>query len=123
MLNDIVIRPADIEGGIFLVHEVGREITGVAGVMRTKDGYELAHLWVEPGRIGSGIGRALLRAAADRAGKAGARELTFTCDPHTEGFYLRMGARRIGERESEAVPGRDLPRMRLDLTTGPDDDR
>ena len=32
-----------------------------------------------------------------------------------EGFYLRMGARRIGEEASEVVDGRQLPILLIDL--------
>jgi hypothetical protein len=32
-------------------------------------------------------------------------------DPHAEGFYLAMGAVRLGETPSESVRGRMLPMM------------
>ena len=37
-------------------------------------------------------------------------------DPHAEGFYRSIGARRIGTRLSESIPGRELPLFSIDLT-------
>jgi hypothetical protein len=34
-------------------------------------------------------------------------------DPFAEGFYLAMGAERIGEVASDALPGRMLPQLRV----------
>jgi hypothetical protein len=39
-------------------------------------------------------------------------------DPHAEGFYLAMGAQRIGQSESTVTPGRMLPLLRLVLDGG-----
>jgi hypothetical protein len=35
--------------------------------------------------------------------------LLIQSDPFAEGFYLRLGADRIGEVPSQALPGRVLP--------------
>ena len=34
-------------------------------------------------------------------------------DPNVEGFYLRMGARRVGSVASGSIAGRQLPRLEL----------
>ena len=36
-------------------------------------------------------------------------------DPNAEGFYLRCGAVRIGERESASIPRRMLPLFEIRL--------
>jgi GNAT superfamily N-acetyltransferase len=69
---------------------------------------------VLPGRIGDGVGTALLEAACAAAAGRGARTLGVASDPGAEGFYLRRGARRIGEVPSRPA-GRRLPLLRLDL--------
>jgi GNAT superfamily N-acetyltransferase len=58
---------------------------------------QLDHLWVRPSAMGRGLGRRLFEFAEEAALSAGARTLKVESDPHAEGFYLRMGARRCGE--------------------------
>mgnify|MGYP003693542487 CR=1 FL=1 len=43
------------------------------------------------------------------------RALIVVSDPNAEGFYLKMGCRRIGTRPSELEDGRQLPLLRLAL--------
>jgi GNAT superfamily N-acetyltransferase len=76
----------------------------------------LDHLWMEPAWMGRGIGRALLRHAMETARAQGAARLEIDSDPHAEEFYLRMGARRIGEVRAD-VDGvqRVLPRLEVAL--------
>jgi len=65
--------------------------------LRRKDTLvELVHLWVLPGWMRRGIGRALFRHAVERAKALGFQKVEIESDPNAEGFYLRMGARRVG---------------------------
>ena len=76
----------------------------------------LEHLWIRPECIGQGVGRALFEHAVRIAAAAGANVLLIDSDPHTEGFYQRMGARRVAEIPAD-VQGvaRVLPRLLLPL--------
>ena len=56
--------------------------------------------------MGQGVGRALWDAAVAVARTLPFDELRLAADPNAEAFYERMGARRIGEVESEVVNGR-----------------
>lgn len=89
----------------------------VIGVHRVVPGEPaiLEDLWLVPEAIGSGHGRRLWEHAVAIARSAGAGALELDADPNAVAFYERMGARRIGETPSRSVPGRALPRMRLDL--------
>ena len=58
---------------------------------------ELEHLWVLPEHMGLGLGRALFDHALGRAAALDAEVLGIEADPNAEGFYRRMGARRVGE--------------------------
>jgi hypothetical protein len=54
-------------------------------------------------------------------GVASAKEIgwtrfTIASDPYAVGFYLKMGARRIGERESKIKKGFSLPLLEFSLT-------
>jgi len=75
---------------------------------------ELVDLFIEPQVIGTGLGRLLWNHAVTSALKRGFRTLSLESDPNAEGFYLRMGAERIGWRE--VAPGRVLPAMRARLS-------
>jgi GNAT superfamily N-acetyltransferase len=72
---------------------------------------ELGQMFVDPGHIGRGVGRALWAHAVERARAEGIRTLTIDADPHAEAFYLAMGAIRTGSTPSGSIPGRELPRL------------
>jgi len=76
---------------------------------------ELGALFVDPPYIGLGIGRQLIERAKSRAAQLGARVLTIQGDPHALAFYRAAGAELCGERESDSIPGRMLPLLRIDL--------
>jgi GNAT superfamily N-acetyltransferase len=84
----------------------------------TGTGHELGleHLWVSPAWIGSGMGRVLFEHAMDVAAARGAGSVKFEADPNAEGFYFKMGARRVGENVYE-IEGqrRVLPLMTVEL--------
>jgi adenylate cyclase len=112
------VREAEIEAGDVWVAEAGGCLAGVValGPAAEPDALDLAKLFIAPGWLRRGIGRALLAYAVAEAGRRGARRLTILSDPNAAGFYERSGATRIGEAPSDAVPGRALPlyEMRLD---------
>jgi GNAT superfamily N-acetyltransferase len=74
------------------------------------DGLHLDHLWIMPFAMGRGIGRALFEHAVEQARALGFRAIKIEADPNAEGFYRRMGARRVGTGVTE-IKGerRELP--------------
>jgi len=90
------------------------EINGFYAIVVQGEKAELEHLWVRPENIGTGTGRDLLMHAMETAAFLNAAALEISADPNAEGFYKRMGARRIGEVATE-IEGRTLPRMTIDL--------
>ncbi len=76
---------------------------------------ELEAMFVEPGCIGSGVGRLLFDDAVRWARSSGAQSIVIQADPHALGFYTSMGAIRTGERESDSLKGRFLPELRFAL--------
>jgi len=80
------------------------------------DGMHLDHLWIVPHAMGRGIGRALFAHAVEQARGLGHRTLRIEADPNAEGFYARMGARRVGTTVTtvENQP-RELPLLVYDL--------
>jgi predicted N-acetyltransferase YhbS len=71
----------------------------------------LDHLWVVPEHQGQGIGRQLVVTALLEARQAGIRRVLVEADPNAEDFYIRVGARRVGERPApmRGAPERVLP--------------
>jgi GNAT superfamily N-acetyltransferase len=74
-----------------------------------EDDVDLVHLFVEPGALGRGVGRALFAAALAWTRAHGRRRLLIAADPNAVGFYERQGALLAGTVPSDAIPGRDLP--------------
>lgn len=105
----LTISPTLISTGRVIVAE-DSTLLGMASLEPLKDGtYDLLHMFVDPAAIGRGVGAALFLEIAARAKAEGACTLSILADPHAESFYLRMGAVRIGDAPSDAVPGRMLP--------------
>jgi GNAT superfamily N-acetyltransferase len=76
----------------------------------------LEHLWLDPSLIGGGLGRQLFEHAVQTARALGVAEVLIEADPNAEGFYLHMGARRIGETVSGRTgEERVLPLLRYAL--------
>lgn len=90
--------------------EAGTTLGVASLVALPEDGdFDLLHMFVEPSAIGSGAGRVLFEAILRAAREAGARRLVILSDPHAAAFYEKMGAVRIGDAPSDAIPGRQLP--------------
>ena len=95
----------------------GGSILGFYTVERVSAGsYELEALFVEPEQIGTGVGRMLMQHAVRRLSERGAERLVIQGDPHATEFYLAAGARQVGMRVSESVPGRHLPLFEIEIT-------
>ena len=107
---ELTVHPDQLERWIVRVAERHGAVVGFAAV--DPEARELEMLFVDPPAIGTGVGRALLLDALDRARKAGLGALTIESDPDAEPFYLAAGAARIGTRVSPAT-GRELPLLRI----------
>jgi GNAT superfamily N-acetyltransferase len=80
---------------------VDGRIVGFYALGRRVSKMDLLHLWVLPDAMGQGIGRSLLQHALESARQSGCRELEIESDPNAEGFYLHMGAKRVGTSTKE----------------------
>lgn len=113
--DPLKVSPENIaEGRVFVLEDGGR-IRGFYELTGEGSRKELSFLFVEPDDIGKGYGKALWLHAVRTAKVRGADRILIHSDPHAEPFYRAMGARRVGEVPSTAIPGRMLPLMRFDL--------
>lgn len=88
---------------------------GVAGSEAPQRGV-LEYLYVDPATIGFGHGRRLWLHMVASAREWGYKQIVIHSDPHAEGFYRALGARRVGEVASGSIEGRQLPLMNFDMS-------
>ena len=110
---EVVELPLEqIADGLVRVAELGGEVVGFAVLFRLAHGAcELDGLFVEPERMGSGVGRALVEDAAQTARERGATRIEVVANPEAVGFYERVGF--IGTAD---VPTRFGPAQRMTLS-------
>lgn len=114
--EDLTITSEFIERHeVFMAVEQGKPI-GFYALATSEGKTELDHLWVLPEWIGKGIGRQLLAHALDRAAALNVATIEIVSDPNAEAFYLKAGARKIGEVIS-SIEGqqRRLPRLAIEI--------
>ena len=100
------------------VAEVDGHVAGFFQLASVEQGIEIDHFWVAPAFMRLGVGRALLRRAAEQAANLGFTRLEIDADPHAEAFYLACGARPTGAVIAAPVPGdpeRCRPQLLIDL--------
>lgn len=114
----LTVNPHAITQQRVLVANSGSQLAGVAavGLMNGGDGFEIDQFFVEPVLMGRGIGRRLFEATIALARASNISCLTILSDPHAAPFYQKMGAQMIGMAPSDAIPGRSLPLLRIDIS-------
>jgi N-acetylglutamate synthase-like GNAT family acetyltransferase len=91
----------------FVAEEDG-ELAGFYALVPGGGAWELEFLYVAPGRMGAGLGARLWRHMVDACREQGVREVRLVCGPEPLPFYLRMGAKVVGETRSKLDPGRRI---------------
>jgi GNAT superfamily N-acetyltransferase len=114
---ELTFHADDVRTRYLVVAELAGRVVGFASLDGEPPEGELGNLWVEPEAIGTGVGRRLWEHVVEQARTAGFQTLLIEADPHAEGFYLAMGAQRIGTAPSGSIAGRELPLLRFH--TGP----
>jgi GNAT superfamily N-acetyltransferase len=107
-----VTRKKITDHHVYLALE-GPNYVGFFCLVANGDKGVLDDMFVSPPYIGHGCGRFLWDHMKSQARALGIGEITIDADPNAEGFYLKMGAVRIGDAESTAIPGRMLPLMKV----------
>jgi GNAT superfamily N-acetyltransferase len=114
----LTMRPEFVAANVAYVAIEDDRAVGFYLLTTESDGMDLGHLWILPEAMGRGIGRALFEHAAGEARRLGFQIITIEADPNAEGFYRRMGARRVGTNVTQ-VEGdrRELPLLIYALQT------
>lgn len=116
---ELTFRPEEVALRRIVVAESAGRVLGFYSLDGEPPNGELGNMWVEPEWIGRGVGRRLWAHAIETARGTGFQILRIDADPFAEGFYLAMGAVRIGERPSGSIPGRTLPLLEVRLVQSP----
>lgn len=111
--DELTVDAEYIETNWVVAATAGSRIVGWCAVVPARGECWLDYCWVTPAAFGNGIGRALVTRALGYAADAQSRTLKVISDPHAEGFYRRLGFRRIGDRPSKPA-GRRLPVLEAD---------
>ena len=109
------VTQEDILKWPFIVATQKDSLCGFAAVCEIKGEKMLDHLWIDPPFIGKGLGRVLFAEGVARAKELGWSSFTIASDPYAEEFYKKIGARRIGQRESKIKKGFFLPLLEFNF--------
>jgi GNAT superfamily N-acetyltransferase len=89
----------------------GENIVGFYGIVTDSREASLEYLYIEPGNIGKGYGKALWKHAVYICENLGIKELNMVTSPQAKEFYIKMGAVYTGETDSIVVKGRKIPKL------------
>lgn len=112
---ELTVDPTDVERLQVAVAEEAGEIVGFYALGGGPPEAELCSFFVEPDRIGTGIGRTLWQHCLVTAAHVDVSRIRIESDPFAEGFYVAMGAVRTGEVPSRSIPDRSLPVLSFDV--------
>ena len=116
-VSELQISREEIENGCVRVLHDDSIVLGFYHLLpiSAPDEYELEAMYVEPREMGKGCGRALWIDLEHQLKSRGARRLVVQSDPNAVEFYRAMGMNRIGDRESDSIPGRFLPLLEMNV--------
>jgi len=113
---ELTIAARDFERSQIEVAVEGERIIGMALLAQHGRIADIDKLFIDPGALRSGAGRALFAWCVETARAAGAVSLTVVADPDAAGFYRRMGMSEDGKEPSGSIPGRMLPKFSMGLS-------
>lgn len=108
----LLVTPDFIAGSPIYVYEEGGHILGYHALLYKDPDWYLDKLFVEPDRIGTGLGKHLWLHAVATARDLGIRELLLDADPNAAPFYRAMGCEWLRE-ETTTRPGWNLQTFRF----------
>lgn len=105
--DDLTVTAKYLEQNLVYVMEKNYEIIAFYSISVSEK--KLDALFIHPEYIGKGLGRVLWLDLLRKAKQLHMEELMIDSDPYAEAFYLKMGAKRIGEIQSTVFTDRHLP--------------
>jgi len=112
---DLTVTPRFIAEHAVYCAVQGSRIVGFYALSGEHGARDLEHMWVDPRHIGRGVGRSMFAHLLRHLRRVGVTRLTIASDPNAEGFYRKLGARRVGSVASTPA-GRHLPLFEVRAT-------
>ncbi|PHA02286.1 GNAT family N-acetyltransferase [Bacillus pseudomycoides] len=112
--EDLTITERYIKNNYVYILEEKHEIIGFFSFQR-KEVDSLDFLYLHPSYKGKGYGRILWEGVIQKATELNIKSFTIDSDPNAEGYYIKMGAKLIGETPSTVFKDRLLPLLQYDV--------
>ncbi|MBE7103375.1 GNAT family N-acetyltransferase [Bacillus cereus] len=111
--EDLTITEEYIKDNFVYVLENDNTKIGFFSFLRNEN--TLDFLYIHPDDKGKGYGKILWMFVIEKANELGLKSFTIDSDPNAKGFYLKMGAKLIGETPSTVFKDRLLPLLQYDV--------
>ncbi|WP_144610957.1 GNAT family N-acetyltransferase [Bacillus cereus] len=111
--EDLTITEEYINNNFVYVLENDNTKIGFFSFLRNDKALDV--LYIHPRYKGKGYGKILWGYVIQQANELGIKSFTIDSDPNAKGFYLKMGAKLIGETPSTVFKDRLLPLLKYDV--------
>lgn len=111
--DDLTVTVDYIEKNPVYVIESDNKIVAFYSFLLNSE--KLEALFIDPDYIGKGLGKLIWTDLINRAKELNIKEFTLDSEPNAEGFYLKMGAKKIGYTPSTVFADRSLPLMKVNV--------
>ncbi|WP_027964100.1 GNAT family N-acetyltransferase [Halalkalibacillus halophilus] len=111
--DELTVTKDSIDHNFVYVIEKDRKLIGFYNLSINQK--ELDALFIAPDFIGKGVGRVLWSDLIEKAKESNLKDFTIESDPEAAGFYVKMGAEKIGYTNSTVFPGRSLPVFKMKI--------
>ncbi|EJS55399.1 GNAT family N-acetyltransferase [Bacillus nitratireducens] len=111
--EDLTITEEYIKNNFVYVLENDNTKIGFFSFLRNDNALDF--LYMHPRYRGKGYGKILWEFVIEQAEGLGIKSFTIDSDPNAKGFYLKMGAKLIGETPSTVCKDRLLPLLKYDV--------
>ncbi|HFJ9507081.1 MULTISPECIES: GNAT family N-acetyltransferase [Bacillus cereus group] len=111
--EDLTITDEYIKNNFVYVLENDNTMIGFFSFLRNENALDF--LYIHPRYKGKGYGKILWEYVIQQANELGIKSFTIDSDPNAKGYYLKMGAKLIGETPSTVFEDRLLPLLKYDV--------
>ncbi|PEB82181.1 GNAT family N-acetyltransferase [Bacillus cereus] len=111
--EDLTITEEYIKNNFVYVLENDNTKIGFFSFLRNDNALDF--LYMHPSYKGKGYGKILWEFVIEQVEGLGIKSFTIDSDPNAKGFYLKMGAKLIGETPSTVFKDRLLPLLKYDV--------
>ncbi|MDA2668855.1 GNAT family N-acetyltransferase [Bacillus anthracis] len=111
--EDLTITEEYIKNNFVYVLENDNTKIGFFSFLRNDKALDF--LYIHPRYKGKGYGKILWEYVIEKVNELGLKSFTIDSDPNAKGYYLKMGAKLIGETPSTVFKDRLLPLLKYDV--------